>query len=412
MPHKAREATVHHVAVSASNETVTGKRPETELLLRSMRVVPDPDHGDPGKELFRTGLDWNDVVRSAAAHWVTPLLYSRLQATCPDAVPPAVLAQLRDGFRNNIVQNLFLTGELLTLLELFESQAIRVLPFKGLTLAAVAYGDPALRYPGDLDLLIPERDVPRARALLAARGYRPRIDLSGAQETAYLRSLCQLAFVRDDSAFMVELHTQIMPRAFPFPLDCESLWPRRVSTALGGRQVPSLAPEDLLLVLCVHGAKHVWSCLRWICDVAQLVRARADMDWTRVTEQARVLRIERVLSLGLVLAADLLAAPVPEHIVRKARADPRVASLALEVSRRLFGQDAGPVSGLGSMRFHFRVRERRLDGIRYGISLATVPTPADWVSLRLPAPLFPVYYVLRAMRLAGKYVRMALRSRS
>ena len=35
-----------------------------------------------------------------------------------------------------------------------------------------------------------------------------------------------------------------------------------------------LAPNDLLLILCVHASWHLWGRLLWICDVAELIRGK------------------------------------------------------------------------------------------------------------------------------------------
>ncbi|MCC5639670.1 nucleotidyltransferase family protein [Nostoc sp. CHAB 5844] len=68
------------------------------------------------------------------------------------------------------------------------------------------------------------------------------------------------------------LHWRITPRFFPFELPVADLWQRRQWLSLLNVPVPTLAPEDLLLSLCVHGAKECWGKLKWICDVAELIR--------------------------------------------------------------------------------------------------------------------------------------------
>ena len=68
----------------------------------------------------------------------------------------------------------------------------------------------------------------------------------------------------------------------------------------------ALAPEDSLLILCVHANKHQWSRLGWICDIAEMLRSHPDLNWPVVMEQARMLRSERMLLLGLLLARESL----------------------------------------------------------------------------------------------------------
>ena len=58
---------------------------------------------------------------------------------------------------------------------------------------------------------------------------------------------------------MLEIHWAFVPPHFSFDLDFLNCWARRVQIPLANRTVPALHPEDLLLVLCVHGSKHCWS---------------------------------------------------------------------------------------------------------------------------------------------------------
>src|SRR2546422_6923977 len=55
--------------------------------------------------------------------------------------------------------------------------------------------------------------------------------------------------------------------------------------SVGGRALPTLSPEDLVLALCAHGTHHGWSRLEWIADVARLARAEAAVDWQTVLDR-------------------------------------------------------------------------------------------------------------------------------
>jgi hypothetical protein len=395
--------------VRETPKAIAPVRPEVQLLLSCARVCLEPDRAQQVQALLRQDLDWAYLVRAAQAHGTAPLLYWHLSRMAPDAIPAPTRDDLRQWFHANARHNLLLTGELLRLLRLFVAHGVRAVPFKGPTLAACAYGNLALRQFNDLDLLVAPSDLPRARELLAAEDYRSGLPLAPAQEDAYLASIGQMPFVREDRACMVELHAQIAPRDFHFPLGVERLGPRLRPVALNGQEVLALAAEDLLLVLCAHGAKHHWMCLGWICDVAELLRVHPAMNWPAVVAEARSLRCERILLLGLLLAHDLLQAPVPDDLVGRARSAGPVPALAVQVAGQTFDESDGRLRGLHNALFQFWVRERVRDGLRYTLSLAFTPTVADWTSLRMPASCSLFYYLLRPLRLAGKYGRLVFR---
>jgi Uncharacterised nucleotidyltransferase len=383
-------------------------RPEDELLLCCARTSIDANRAAQIQALLREDLDWAHLIEIASMNGMTPLLYRSLSAICPEAVPGASMEQLRDQFEANTRYNLYLTAELLKLLDLLETHGIPALPFKGPVLAASVYSDLSLRQFDDLDILVHEPNVLIAKDLLIAQGYRTQpggcqFHLSNAQEQAYLRSGCDYAFVSDDSEITVEVHWRFTRRYFPFLLDLARLWERLEPVSLGGKMVPSVSPEDLILILCVHGSKHLWERLSWICDVAELIRTRPDMNWGRVMEQARTTGSERMLLLGMCLAHELLDAVLPPHVMHRVQADPVVHTLATKVCRWLFYAADDP-SGVWPYEwpyiqlFHLRMRERLSDRICYCLRWALTPTVAEWDYLRLPTWLAFVYYLLRPIR--------------
>jgi hypothetical protein len=359
--------------------------------------------------LLEHDIDWEYLLRTASENGIAPLLYRHLSAICPESVPKEALDHLRDDFNDNSRRNLFLTKELLNLLTLFETHQIPAIPFKGPVLAASVYGNLALREFSDLDLIIHQQHVAKARELLIAQGYRPQFDLNDSQEAAFIRSYSAQCFERDDGKVFVDLHWAMTPRDFGFPLEPESLWGELEPMSLSGKEVMTLHPENLLLILCVHGGKHGWERLGWICDIAELIRIRNAMDWRTVMNQARALKSERMLLLGLYLANDLLEAPLPEEIKARVYSDPAVRSLAAQVRERIFREVSHGV--LESWRFQVRIRDRWRDGCRSCFGLVMTPTGLELTLISLPAVLFPLYYVLRPMRLLVKHGGRMLRAK-
>lgn len=376
-------------------------RPEAELLLCCARTRTDSEEAARIRALLGHDVDWDYLSRAAVENGVAPLLYRHLNAICPAAVPKRTLDQLRDNFHDNSRRNLFLTGELLRLLHLFETHKIPAIPFKGPVLAASIYGNLALRQFLDLDLIIHKEHIAKASELLIAQGYRPQFDLNRSQAAAYARWYPARCFGREDGKVAVDLQWAIGSRDFGFRLDPESLWRQLEPISMGGKEVMTLSAENLLLILCVHGGKHAWERLGWICDIAELIRVCEGIDWQRVMDQARALRSERMLFLGLCLVSDLLKAKVPEEVRAIVRSDPAVRSLATEVRERLFREDAPGV--LESWGFQVRIRDRLRDGCRYCFGLVMTPTGLELTFMPLPALLFPLYYVLRPMRLLVKH---------
>jgi hypothetical protein len=245
----------------------------------------------------------------------------------------------------------------------------------------------------------------KAAELLLHQGYERLFKLNRSQEAAQLESLGQHTFVRKYGAGMVDVHTELMPGQFFFPLDFRRAWDCHVTETLGGQEVPSLCPEDVLLLLSAHGSKHHWERLRWMCDITYLLHRRRKMNWDCVLQEAERLASQRMLFLSLLLARKLLRARIPQKIRQRIHMDPVVASLASQVTRNLFCSSDQRRGGIASAMFHLEARERLRDGIRYSVSLATSPTIADYEFVPLPPQLYFLYYFLRPIRLARHYAQ-------
>jgi hypothetical protein len=387
--------------------TAIGKSSEAELLLLCAVSHMESERADRVRALLRGNVDWAYLLRMAGRHRVMPLLYWNLNTICPDGVPKNTLDELRDHFYANGQRSLILTGELLKILNLLEEREVSAIPYKGPVLATVAYGNLALREFGDLDLLVRKDDALKARKVLTSLGYSPPHRMAQAQEAAFLKYDRQFSLMRDDGC-VVELHWTVAPRAIYFVLDPEYLWKRVERVALGGGTVASFSPEDLFLILCVHGSAHQWERVGWICDIAELIRVSKNLDWERLVKRAKALKCRRMLLLGLLLANTLLDAELPESILGEARADSEVQVLAAEVNRRLFSENLGAhelFEGSARWWFHFRMMERLRDRLRYVIHRATTPTLSDWEIVEMPRVLFPCYPLLRPIRLGRKFGR-------
>jgi hypothetical protein len=378
-------------------------RPEHALLLLACSRAPE--EGEKSRrveELARAcGLDWEYFARLARRHAVAPLAHRGLEACARGAAPEAVRRALREEHRANAARNVLLAGELLRVAGLFESEGVGVLAYKGPALAVVAYGDLSLRRFTDLDVIVRASDVGRASGLLRGLGYAPQ-GLTPAQEAALARTQHNVAYTRDGGRLTVELHRDVASEDFASLKLDEGVWSRAERVRLLGGTVAAPAPEDLLLALCVHGTKHLWERLSWVCDVAGLVNSRESLDWAAVFGRARAARVERMLLLGLSLARGLAGAALPEEARRRVEGDRAAARLASEAAARMFdGAEYRPAGFLRSVGFNLRARSRARERLRYFRFILT-PTDGDLSALALPPRLFFAYYLLRPFRLLLK----------
>jgi len=383
-------------------------RPEDQILLCVARRSLDLATAANLRQLLRTDVDWNYLLLMAERHRLVASLHYHLVNECPEGMPAKVSATLEKLTQENTRSNLLLTGELLKIIELFEAHGIAAVPFKGPTLALLAYGDLGRREFSDLDILVRKHDVPALRKLLFSNGFTPRPELNAAQQAAKLRFDCSHNFANEKDIWL-DVHWDFVVPSAAVQIDTNKLWDRLQPIPINSKMLKTVAVEDLLLILCLHGFTHFWERLGWISDVAALIDRQEKIDWPLLLKNADRMGSRRMILLGLYLAQNLLGASVPADVWTTAPADATVVALAEQVRRGLFTEGTEQVGILNELRLNLAMKEGKRHKLTSCIRLLATPRVDDWKLLPLPGSLFFLYYALRPVRLTGKYAAKLLR---
>jgi len=382
--------------------------PEEELLLACARVHVEEETAQGIIRLASGPMDWSALMDGSAAHNLSPLVFRHLLDLCPEKLPPEIVARMEKGFQGHERWNLFLTAELFRLLEKFHAQRILAIPYKGPVLAAQAYGEVALRQFADLDIAVRQHDMCRANELLVSEGYESSYGPLLPGEAAKTQH-SEYQYIRTTGRAVVELQTDATLRYFPRRLDLDAIERRLVPFAFAGGEVRALSPADTLLLLSVHGTKHFWERLLWICDIAEMIRQdergapSCRIQWDEAFERAAEFRVSRILRLALWVARHFLDAPLAEPVLRKVEADFVVRKMGEAIWSRL--SLVGDARMAASPRFWFRVQsgENLWQGLRYAGRIATLPTNPDRDDTPLPGRFTAAHAALRPFLLLRRY---------
>jgi len=400
------------VNTQASNAPLSLTR-ELSLVVQCSRTSIDRQ----AIEQCAKGVDWQAFVRVARWHGVSPLVSFNLERCDLEPVATPSLRELRGDFQRNSFDTARLSMELCGVIGLLSRCGIRSLPFKGPSLAASAYGDVWLRQFSDLDLMVRPDDVVAAKATLAEKGYRTSSEMSRQQEAVHVRRspfAYSFTLFREGGPMVVDLHWRVAELAHPaFPRRLCDPWSRVVKSPLNGAEIEVLGPEDTLLFLSGHAAKHGWSRLRWICDIAQVVRSQPELDWNDALSCASLSGPigERTLLIGVGLADRLFGSALPRDIQTLVTRDPIVRALVDEVIGELPKcKDDWPLwwpRSFESDALFLRMAESPARKARYFFNFCAwraVATDAkDRAAVGLPAKLSFLYLMLRPIRLVREY---------
>src|SRR5206468_5565224 len=151
-----------------------------------------------------------------------------------------------------------------------------------------------------------------ALPILMELGYDPGLRLSPRQEKSFLRSGYELSFGLNSDRNLVELQWQIVPLFCSINFDMDALFSRSIQIDLDGVTLRTMGQEDLLLVLCVHAAKHEWAQLGMLRDIATL--ANFNLDWNWIVAEARRLGILKILQISLLAVGKLFDGALPMQL--------------------------------------------------------------------------------------------------
>ncbi len=397
---------------------VRSELPEVEslqLLLMAARWAMRAEDDDALHAFAARVKDWEPVIELASRNGLIPLVARALRDS--GAVPLAVRRELYRRYFESNARNALYAAELRDIAAECRLAGIELLAYKGSALAVMAYGDPSLRHPpGDIDLLLRRSDIGRAKDLVERRGYRL---FAPEDEQHHLRHRYHLHYERQDPEIHVELHWAITPVYWPFPISQDNLWERTHRVTIAGGAVQTLNAECAVLALCAHGAKEGWPRLSQVVDLGRLIQSHPDLNWEWILREARRMRRERVVRLGLWLVSELIGARIPELVAAEIHSDESVRRLGLQI-RNNFA--AGPFSGYDFYKYALHVWHLPSDRCRYlGYlclllpgKILTIVRPSsrdkDFVNLRgLPSSL---YVLVRPFRVMWQYrdVRLMVRA--
>ena len=349
--------------------------------------------------------DWAITERLACAHGLLPWLARALSESW---MADGACAPVVDAAGASAARTLGQMRRLTELLALLDRAGVPALPYKGPALSLQLYGDVALRQSVDLDLVVPFDRYAAARAALVAHGLPPRGGHSDRQERTLFRWLGHAPFGR--GADFVELHWRFADRRFPFALTAERALACARVLRVGGQAIPVMHDVDLLSVLAMHGARHLYERLEWLAGVTRLLVARHG-EAERLVAHAESLRARRMLLVSVHVAERVLGFAPGDDWSRVLASDPEASALGATMTAELEAyalRDTPFPDGAALQRRYAELVDTRLDRAKLYVHAALDPTARDHEAVALPDALVPLHHVIRPARLAGTYLARAM----
>lgn len=361
-------------------------------VLTTLLNVVSPVHG---AVTLPTSFDSASFYDIASRHFLCALVSSRLGAAAKE-LPVSIQAKLTRDQHISAANTLFYEAGLKEVTEIFRDSGIPLVPYKGIPLARLLYGDASLRPTGDIDVMVRPEALESARELLERNGWI----FQRAWEIHH-------NFAKEiwGKRVVLEVHW-VSQRKGEYHLPPERFWAEIRETSEGWE----FSPEMTLLIITLHCARHSFMPYRQVVDIAHAVSLWSDtLDWQRFMEMAMEADALHIVAIVLAIVERDLGVILPKHPLLQRLARSRRVRLALRYMspHRMLEQpifsalDRYVVPaitgawGPARLLFHDLLPPPELIQYRYGV-------PAS-------SPLVPLFVIGRPFALLAKNIRKQFR---
>jgi Uncharacterised nucleotidyltransferase len=254
-------------------------------------------------------IDWKEFINLTFHHRTFTYLYPKIKDVNENLIPSFVKKKIFEKYKRNTFQMMHLTAEMGQINKKLTDNGIRLLFLKGPFLAADLYGDISLRTSGDLDVLIPIKDLKRIDTLLISEGY---------VKDDYIKSVLNdwkwrhhhVTYFHPVKNIKLEIHWRLNPGPGSEP-SFDELWERKRNSLITSNPIYFLGVEDLFYFLVSHGSRHGWSRLRWLIDIDRILKK--EIDATNLLFILKKFHAIQLAGQALILTTELLNTPVREE---------------------------------------------------------------------------------------------------
>ena len=260
-------------------------RKTVEELARCLRHLRHLRHS-------RRAIDWAGLTATAERHGVLPIVGANLRLCDPAVLglPPELAERLEVAAFENALLKEQDAARLAAALARLRGVGLEAMLLKGAALDLQVYAEPWVAASRDTDLLV--RPLP---------GFQP-----GEEEREVRRALYRAGIECD----LDEHHDVNMNGVLPIPFP--RIWRDARPVCFRGQDAWVMAPEDLLIALCINSCRKRFLRLKGLFDIAETVRRRPDLDWDRLARKARDYRCEGIVFAALSTAGATVGCELPD----------------------------------------------------------------------------------------------------
>lgn len=372
-----------------------------DLLIECCRFTPESVKLET---LSQQITQWESLIQSASRHGVLPLIHQALKNTA--SVPEEIKESLKNRYRQISFNNMAMSAELIRIMKLLSEHGIPALAFKGPVLSQMIYGDITQRQYGDLDILIHPNDLYKGVDILEKHGYSSAYPLNERQFKSYCDIAHDYALINKKNGVLVELHWRLLSSEFMANLDTIDFFTDTTTITIQGKKLKTLQLEELIIYLCIHGAKHQWERLEWLVDIAYLIKTQS-IDWERLIKLTYQINSEKMVMSAFNLCKNFFKTDFTPEIEDHLQ-EPAIQKISKNLEIHFIQHFSDSLTTSVKTKTISLIQFQLLDGTKNKLLFLTSlfkPTQLDYLSYHLPNKLTFLYYFIRPLNIIKRWSR-------
>ena len=368
--------------------------PEIKLIIECCKLSQNSDFIESNITLIK---DWDDFLSLAYSHGIFPLVYKTLKNYTQ--IPTEIQNTMKRINMNIVKQNMLMTSELLKVTKLLEENGIEAISFKGPVLSLMAYGDVISRQYCDLDILVNEKLLEKAKIVLEQNKYSSKFDLEDYQKENLKNTVHDISMINKINGVNIELHWTLSSGEFFIDLEKLKYLEDTEKYTVLNQELDVFSNDKLFIYLCVHGYKHLWERIEWLTDIYYLIQ-KQDIDIKKVIDIAKSVDADRIVLSTLIIYQKIFGLQInlkDISLINDKKLN-NITDLMLEKIIKDYRVVNEKVHSKEFSIIHLYMLKTNTNKIKY-LKTFLKPTEIDYESIKLPKYLAGLYFLVRPLNI-------------
>lgn len=319
-------------------------------------------------------------------------------------IPVEIQNTMKHINMNIVKQNMLMTSELLKVTKLLEENGIEAISFKGPVLSLMAYGDVISRQYCDLDILVNEKLLEKAKIILEQNKYSSKFDLEDYQKENLKNTVHDISMINKINGVNIELHWILSSGEFFVDLEKLGYLNDTKKYKILNQQLDVFSNEKLFIYLCVHGYKHLWERIEWFVDIYYLI-LKQNINIEKVLDMAKFVDADRIVLSTLIICQKIIGLQInlkDISLINDKKLN-NITDLMLEKIIKDYSVVNEKVHSKEFSIIHLYMLKTNANKIKY-LKTFLKPTEVDYKLIKLPKYLAGFYFLIRPFNIIKRVI--------